>query len=88
MLCEVNSADGSPHPTNERARLRSVLAKGADEVEAWLGYEQEYTLYQGADRLAFHLSDVFLQHKDLTTVVLAPMKFTDVTLLNTTLAPA
>ena len=53
VLCEVNSADGSPHPTNERARLRSVLAKGADGVEAWLGYEQEYTLYQGARPLGF-----------------------------------
>lgn len=53
VLCEVNSADGHPHPTNTRARLRDVLDAGATEAEGWFGYEQEYTLYEGSRPLGF-----------------------------------
>ena len=53
VLCEVLSADGSAHPTNERARLRNVLSQGAEGTESWLGFEQEYTLYQGSRPLGF-----------------------------------
>jgi len=48
VLCEVMSADGTPHESNTRANLRQVLNKGAKEHEPWLGFEQEYVLYDNA----------------------------------------
>lgn len=46
VLCEVMNADGTPHSTNTRAKLREVLDKGAKDHEPWFGFEQEYTLYK------------------------------------------
>ena len=45
VMCEVNLPDGTPHETNFRAQLRSVLDKGAAKAEAWIGFEQEYTMF-------------------------------------------
>jgi glutamine synthetase len=53
VLCEVFSANGEPHPTNSRAKLRAVLDQGADALDSWFGYEQEYTLYEGSRPLGF-----------------------------------
>src|SRR5262249_51443706 len=53
VLCEVLDADGTPHATNTRARLRHVLAAGAAEHEPWLGFEQEYALLRGGTPLGF-----------------------------------
>jgi glutamine synthetase len=53
VLCEVFNPDGTPHATNTRAHLRQVLAAGAAEHEAWLGFEQEYTLLKGNTPLGF-----------------------------------
>ena len=53
VLCEVLNADGTPHVSNTRAKLRNVLDGGASSFEAWFGFEQEYTLYQGARPLGF-----------------------------------
>jgi len=47
VLCEVRTADGSPHVSNSRAGLRAVLDAGAGEQDPWFGFEQEYTLFQG-----------------------------------------
>ncbi len=47
VMCEVFHADGTPHKTNSRARLREVLSAGADKLGAWFGFEQEYTLMKG-----------------------------------------
>lgn len=47
VLCEVMNADGTPHTSNTRAKLREVLENGGQEHEPWVGYEQEYTLYEG-----------------------------------------
>ena len=33
VLCEVLNADGTAHETNERAKLRTVLDRGADATE-------------------------------------------------------
>ena len=44
VLCEVFNADGSPHKTNTRARLRKAAEKFKNE-KPWFGIEQEYTLY-------------------------------------------
>jgi len=43
VLCEVFNADGTPHSSNTRARLRKVLERGAAEQQSWFGFEQEYT---------------------------------------------
>lgn len=53
VMCEVFNADGTPHPTNTRAQLREVLDAGAENLEAWFGLEQEYTLFKGSSPLGF-----------------------------------
>ena len=53
VLCEVFNADGCPHPTNARAHLRELLGAGADREDAWIGFEQEYTLFANGRPLGF-----------------------------------
>ncbi len=53
VLCEVLRPDGSAHETNTRSKLRAVLDAGAGSEEPWIGYEQEYTLFDGARPLGF-----------------------------------
>ena len=53
VLCEVFNTDGTPHPTNTRAQLRSILDAGVNAEESWFGFEQEYTLYEGSRPLGF-----------------------------------
>lgn len=52
VMCEVFEASGKPHETNTRARLRSVVESSQD-LDAWFGLEQEYTLFKGASPLGF-----------------------------------
>ncbi len=47
VMCEVNNPDGTPHESNSRAQLREILDAGAAKQEPWLGFEQEYTLFEG-----------------------------------------
>lgn len=44
VLCEVMNPDGTPHPSNTRAKLREVAEKHRSH-DPWFGFEQEYTLY-------------------------------------------
>ena len=53
VLCEVDNADGTAHATNHRARFRSMLASAGREIDPWLGFEQEYTLYRDGRPLGF-----------------------------------
>lgn len=53
VLCEVFNADGGAHDTNARNELRSVLRAGADAADAWIGFEQEYTLLRDGRPLGF-----------------------------------
>jgi glutamine synthetase len=53
VLCEVFSPNGEPHETNTRARLRRVLENGASDLDPWVGFEQEYTLFEGDTPLGF-----------------------------------
>jgi glutamine synthetase len=39
VMCEVLSPDGTPHPTNGRAKIDD------DDNDFWFGFEQEYTLW-------------------------------------------
>lgn len=53
-LCEVYNPDGTtPHASNQRAKLRAVMEKGASKEDPWFGYEQEYTLMEGTKPLGF-----------------------------------
>ena len=52
VLCEVMNADGLPHISNSRARLRLLLDE-SPHLEAWAGFEQEYTLFDGSKPLGF-----------------------------------
>jgi len=53
VLCEVLNPDGSPHESNTRAGLHELLENGAAEEDPWVGFEQEYTLFQGNRPLGF-----------------------------------
>ncbi len=46
VMCEVLNPDGTPHESNSRAQLREVMEAGGDKLDMWLGFEQEYTLFQ------------------------------------------
>lgn len=47
VMCEVYNPDGKEaHPSNSRAQLRAVLDAGASALDAWAGFEQEYTLFE------------------------------------------
>ena len=52
-LCEVLNPDGTPHPTNKRHRLVELMKQVSKEYEPWLGFEQEYTLFQGQQPLGW-----------------------------------
>jgi len=47
VLCEVWNVDGTPHETNTRYALQEQLMQLGDDPEEWVGFEQEYTLYEG-----------------------------------------
>lgn len=47
VMCEVFDPDGTPHESNSRAQLRIVLDAGAEKHNPWIGFEQEYTLFEG-----------------------------------------
>ncbi len=53
VMCEVMNADGTPHCTNQRARLREVLNAGAGLEDPWVGFEQEYVLLKGSAPMGF-----------------------------------
>ena len=48
VMCEVFLPDGkTPHESNTRSHLRKLLNQGADKEDIWIGFEQEYTLFEG-----------------------------------------
>lgn len=53
VMCEVFNANGTPHSTNTRAKLREVLEKGGAKLDSWFGFEQEYTLFTGRTPLGW-----------------------------------
>ena len=46
VMCEVYNADGTPHPSNDRATI-------LDDPNAWFGFEQEYFFYKDGAPLGF-----------------------------------
>lgn len=53
VMCEVNNPDGTPHESNSRAQLRAVLDAGGAEQDPWIGFEQEYTMFEGRTPLGW-----------------------------------
>jgi len=45
VLCEVWNTDDTPHKTNTRWKLYTLIDGGCKD-ECWFGFEQEYTLYK------------------------------------------
>lgn len=52
-LCEVLNPDKSPHPTNQRALLRDLMEKGGIQHDAYVGFEQEYTMFKNGRPLGW-----------------------------------
>ena len=52
-LCDVLNPDGTPHPTNKRARLVQIMENGGKDHDPWIGFEQEYTLFKGQQPLGW-----------------------------------
>lgn len=46
ILCEVYLPDGKPHATNTRYKLQQILTACQQQHDPWVGFEQEYTLFQ------------------------------------------
>jgi glutamine synthetase len=53
VLCEVDDPNGKAHSSNQRARLRATLTEAGDELDPWLGFEQEYTMFANGRPLGF-----------------------------------
>ena len=53
VLCEVRNADGSAHHSNQRSKLRESIDNASSELDPWVGFEQEYTLFQNGRPLGF-----------------------------------
>ncbi|MEL6344098.1 MAG: glutamine synthetase beta-grasp domain-containing protein [Myxococcota bacterium] len=53
VLCEVYNPDGTPHETNNRAKLRAAMDAGGAAAEPWVAFEQEYTFFDGSRPLGF-----------------------------------
>ena len=47
VLCEVWNVDDTPHKSNTRHGLDNTLQSLDHDPEEWVGFEQEYTLYEG-----------------------------------------
>ena len=45
VLCEVWNVDDTPHTTNTRRVLEETLTVVGNNIDEWVGFEQEYTLY-------------------------------------------
>lgn len=52
-LCEVLNADGTPHTSNKRTRLVELMEAGGRAADPWIGFEQEYTLFDGQQPLGW-----------------------------------
>lgn len=44
VMCEVFGPDGTPHPTNTRAKLRALIDDKVEAEKLLYGFEQEYTM--------------------------------------------
>lgn len=52
-LCEVLNPDETPHQSNKRARLVQMMERYGKAQDPWIGFEQEYTLFNGQQPLGW-----------------------------------
>ena len=45
VLCEVWNVNDTPHKTNTRRELEETFVDLESDIDEWVGFEQEYTLY-------------------------------------------
>ncbi|MEJ7683515.1 MAG: glutamine synthetase beta-grasp domain-containing protein [Segetibacter sp.] len=82
VMCEVLSADGTPHPSNGRALIDD------DDNDFWFGFEQEYFLWDTATNKPLGFPEGgFPGLKALTTAALVLTMHTEEILLKNILMP-
>ena len=52
VLCEVWNVNDTPHEKNTRRRLEETISD-VDDIQEWVGFEQEYTLFQNGKPLGW-----------------------------------
>ena len=52
VLCEVWNVNDTPHEKNSRRRLEETISD-VDDIQEWVGFEQEYTLFQNGKPLGW-----------------------------------
>ena len=52
VLCEVLNVNDTPHEKNTRRRLEETISDVGD-IQEWVGFEQEYTLFQNGKPLGW-----------------------------------
>ena len=52
VLCEVWNVNDTPHEKNTRRRLDEIISDVGD-IQEWVGFEQEYTLFQNGKPLGW-----------------------------------
>jgi len=53
LLCDVLNPDGTPHESNKRHRLVHLMESIGKKHDPWIGFEQEYTLFNGQQPLGW-----------------------------------
>jgi glutamine synthetase len=53
VLCEVWNVDDTPHETNTRRKLEETLVDLCYDIDEWVGFEQEYTLFENGRPLGW-----------------------------------
>ena len=47
------NVDDTPHPTNTRRLLEEIITDIEDDIDEWVGFEQEYTLFENGRPLGW-----------------------------------
>jgi glutamine synthetase len=58
VLCEVWNVDDTPHETNTRRMLEETLEDLESDIDEWVGFEQEYTLYDNKTAKPYGWPDI------------------------------
>ena len=56
VLCEVWNVNDTPHESNTRKSLEDTI-KSVGNIDEWVGFEQEYTLYKNEKPLGWPIDD-------------------------------
>lgn len=53
VFCEVWNSDNTPHSTNKRVKLQTLMELGGAAHDPFFGFEQEFTFFQGTHPLGW-----------------------------------